>query len=498
MKKLKLILLAILLCTIYSVTAQVAINGDGSDPDGSAILDVKSNEKGLLIPRMIESQRTGITTPATGLLVYQTDGNLGFYYNAGTPATPNWIQLSSTLITQLADADGDTKVQVEETADEDKIRFDVAGSETMVLDGSGILSVGTYGSGTDLTVSGEGTRMIWYPKKAAFRAGTVDGDQWNLSNIGDCSTAMGKNTTASEWASTAMGYHTTASESASTAMGYSTTASGESTTAMGNSTTASGWASTAMGHCTTASGGASTTMGHCTTASNWASTAIGRKTTASGEMSTAIGYYTTVEAYTSLAIGMYNVGGGTSNSWVATDPLFEIGNGTDEDNKANALTVLKNGNVGIGTSTPASILDIAGEYHFPSTDGSNGQVLTTNGSGVLSWTSPSVDKSSVGSAPYDRRLKKDIQALNTENNLSKILQLEGVRFKWKENYNDNLNLGFIAKDVKPVIPESVRYDTLNDIYSMEYSAIIPVLVEAIKEQQLIITELKTRIEQLEK
>jgi hypothetical protein len=125
-------------------------------------------------------------------------------------------------------------------------------------------------------------------------------------------------------------------------------------------------------------------------------------------------------------------------------------------------------------------------------------VLTTNGSGVLSWTSPSVDKSSVGSAPYDRRLKKDIQALNTENNLSKILQLEGVRFKWKENYNDNLNLGFIAKDVKPVIPESVRYDTLNDIYSMEYSAIIPVLVEAIKEQQLIITELKTRIEQLEK
>ena len=118
-------------------------------------------------------------------------------------------------------------------------------------------------------------------------------------------------------------------------------------------------------------------------------------------------------------------------------------------------------------------------------------MLTTNGSGVLSWTSPSVDKSSVGSAPYDRRLKKDIQALNTENNLSKILQLEGVRFKWKENYNDNLNLGFIAKDVKPVIPESVRYDTLNDIYSMEYSAIIPVLVEAIKEQQLIITELKT-------
>jgi len=95
-------------------------------------------------------------------------------------------------------------------------------------------------------------------------------------------------------------------------------------------------------------------------------------------------------------------------------------------------------------------------------------------------------------------LKKDIQALNTENNLSKILQLEGVRFKWKENYNDNLNLGFIAKDVKPVIPESVRYDTLNDIYSMEYSAIIPVFGRSHQRTTTNNHRLKTRIEQLEK
>jgi hypothetical protein len=59
------------------------------------MLDVSSNTKGALIPRMLLAQRTAIANPATGLLVYQTDGLNGFYYNAGTPAVPNWIRLSA-------------------------------------------------------------------------------------------------------------------------------------------------------------------------------------------------------------------------------------------------------------------------------------------------------------------------------------------------------------------------------------------------------------------
>ncbi len=76
-----------LLFTVFLTTnliAQVAINEDSSLPDGSAMLDVKSTDKGFLVPRMTEAERNAITSPATGLLVYQTNGTTGFYYYDGT------------------------------------------------------------------------------------------------------------------------------------------------------------------------------------------------------------------------------------------------------------------------------------------------------------------------------------------------------------------------------------------------------------------------------
>jgi len=54
------------------------------------MLDVKSTTKGMLAPRMTQAQRNAITNPATGLTIYQTDGGPGLYYNAGTPSIPAW------------------------------------------------------------------------------------------------------------------------------------------------------------------------------------------------------------------------------------------------------------------------------------------------------------------------------------------------------------------------------------------------------------------------
>ena len=61
-------------------------------PDASSALDLSSITSGLLIPRMIESERVGITNPATGLMVYQTDATAGFYYYDGA----TWAGLGDT------------------------------------------------------------------------------------------------------------------------------------------------------------------------------------------------------------------------------------------------------------------------------------------------------------------------------------------------------------------------------------------------------------------
>ncbi len=91
MKKIISTSIALLLIAVLPVFGQsLSINTDGSTADASAMLDIKSTVKGLLIPRLTNAQKTALSLPATGLLIYQTDGTAGFYSNYGTPASPVW------------------------------------------------------------------------------------------------------------------------------------------------------------------------------------------------------------------------------------------------------------------------------------------------------------------------------------------------------------------------------------------------------------------------
>src|SRR6187402_896055 len=76
---------------IASAQQGVAINTDGTNADNSALLDIKSSSKGILIPRLTTAQKTAISSPATGLLIYQTNGAAGFYYYNGSA----WASLSA-------------------------------------------------------------------------------------------------------------------------------------------------------------------------------------------------------------------------------------------------------------------------------------------------------------------------------------------------------------------------------------------------------------------
>jgi trimeric autotransporter adhesin len=153
---------------------------------------------------------------------------------------------------------------------------------------NGFVATGTLDSGA-LGASGAGTRLLWYPKKAAFRAGSVNFDQWNDENIGRNSMAMGYNTIGRGEGSVALGFNTTASGSYSTATGAVAVASGDYTIAMGAGATASGFGSTAIGYITNATGAYDTAIGVNTLASGGQSLAMGTETIASGLSSTALG-----------------------------------------------------------------------------------------------------------------------------------------------------------------------------------------------------------------
>ena len=83
MKKSILLLVLLLTISFNNMYAQVGINTDGSQPDNSAMLDIKSTDKGILIPRMTQAQRDAIQQPANGLMIYQTDNTPGFYFYNG-------------------------------------------------------------------------------------------------------------------------------------------------------------------------------------------------------------------------------------------------------------------------------------------------------------------------------------------------------------------------------------------------------------------------------
>jgi hypothetical protein len=183
-----------------------------------------------------------------------------------------------------------------------------------------------------------GSQMLWIPALSAFRAGIFSSLYSNNSTIGQYSAAFG--------------YYTSATGFSSFASGDGSLASGNYSTAIGASQ-ATGFMSTAVGT-STASGSNSFAAGEGTSTGNYA-TALGLGF-ANGGAATAMGYATvTSGSLDSFAVGTCNVGGGSSTTWVATDPLFEIGNGsiafsgppweqTSTITGSDAFVVYKNGN----------------------------------------------------------------------------------------------------------------------------------------------------------
>lgn len=376
-------------------------------------------------------------------------------------------------------------------------------------DDASLLVKGTFGVGA-IPATGPGMRLMWYPRRAAFRAGSVLLNAWDDAKIGNYSVAMGFNTMASQPYTTALGQSTLASGQASTALGNGAMAIGDYATAMGSFTTAGGIASTAMGEETMALGDWSTAMGYYTeagtevagkystamgyrtiaggqasTAMGWSTeaagdyatamgqntlassfgstvmgfntqayglqaTAMGAGTQANGSYSTVMGFSTTAQAYISVVLGRHNIIAGNPTSWDQDDPILVVGNGSDNSNRSNAFTLLKDGS-----------LTIAG--------------------GLFEFS--------------DRRLKTDIHFLT--NALDGLARLQPVRFRFREGTNrpEGAHIGLIAQEVQAVFPELVQQGA-DGYLSVSYTNLSAVLVQALNEQQAEVEALRAEIASL--
>jgi hypothetical protein len=87
----------------------------------------------------------------------------------------------------------------------------------------------------------------------------------------------------------------------------------------------------------------------------------------------------------------------------------------------------------------------------------------------------------------DERLKDNIETI--DGGLERVQELRGVSFNWTNQ--EDKTLGFIAQEIKEVLPEVVKEDN-KGFYQVDYSAVVPVLVEAIKDLKAEIEELKNK------
>jgi hypothetical protein len=172
------------------------------------------------------------------------------------------------------------------------------------------------------------------------------------------------------------------------------------------------------------------------------------------------------------------------NGTASRDMIFFTNGFNDTDEK---MRISYTGNVGIGVTAPADKLTVAGIV-APSVDNT-----WSLGKSTLKWTAVYAVNGTIQTS--DARMKTNIEPLNY--GLKEIILMQPVRYSWK---NDPLSskIGLIAQEVEKLVPEVVAGDEKKENLGMNYGELVPVLINAVKEQQQLIDDIQNRIEVLKK
>jgi len=421
-------------------------------PDASALVEMQTSNKGLLTPRLTQAQCAAIASPATGLLVYQTDGaQPGFYYNAGTGGAPNWTRLNTGAAGAGDNLGNHTATQALNLSGHALVGTgnDLGTTIGVGVRGDGGLNLGQnnvrsvllgYGTGNGTVVSGDNT-YVGYNSGSATTTGYQNTFLGSLSGlatttgsfnhfIGYKSGYNNQGGSQNEFLGYKSGYNNI-SGNTNTFLGFQ---SGMNNITGGNNV----FVGSSTGLNTTGSNnlfvGAQSGSNNSTGSNNWAFGTNAGPNSGNLTNAGAIGYNAVVFQSNSLVLG---------------------GTGTD---------AVK---VGIGNGAPSFTLDVNGSLRCV------GAVNTTS----------------------DQRLKQDIRPLGGA--LAAVQQLRGVRYTFRRNEFPEMKLpageqvGVLAQEVERIYPELVSTDN-KGYKAVNYAQLTPVLLEAIKEQQQQIEALKAQ------
>ncbi len=603
------------LFSIIGFTQNIGINSTGLAPNTSAGLDIDFTNKGFLAPRIAltgVNDAATITTPATSLLIYNTNAGLpdgvGYYYNSGTPAAPVWVRFMSGAPsndwTLLGNSGTNPTTNFIGTTDAQDWVIRTNNTEKMRVQSGGNVGIGTatpttvlnglFYSGQILNIKSPNNRAVLVLEGNDAEISLLDttaalNDKWMLIRSNAGVTYFAPHTDIGGQKFVTLGInHTTGN------VGIGTVAPIENLDVIGD-IRASGTAYWGGAGTRTETRNDAGLMGGRSgfyqtsvpaPAANWPIGAtswwhlldVRHTNTGNNFAMQFAGSFWNQDLYfrktannpaqpwsqilTSLNGWMLTGNAGTTSAtnFIGTTDAQDLVIRTNNTEKMRVQSI---GNVGIGTTTPVARLDVrfgsgglnspilglnvirqfsgeqgttaafiggidagftnsgifvmqkdnfslgsVGSYTLNVVNNGVSQMLVNGAGNVgVGTTTPTYKLHVIGKIKTDNinetsdsRLKKDIVTI--DNAITKVEQLRGVFFNWRteefkdRNFDTTLQMGVIAQEIEKIIPEVVNTD--GDGYkSVEYSKLVGLLIEAIKEQQKTITNLETRSQKSE-
>ncbi len=466
MKHFRIFTLICTFCTAghFAYGQGMAINSTGATPHTSAMLDVSATDKGVLVTRMTQTQRDAIVAPATGLLIYQTDGTPGFYFYNGSAWTAvsgggssaGWGLTGNTGTSATTNFIGNT--------DNIALRFRVNNTRWGNLAPGGNI----YWGENSGHPSNSGSKNI------------AIGDSTLNSFTGSGSIAIG---------SKALIKSTGADN---VAVGFNV---------LKNNTSGSGncaFGSLALSEITT--GGGNSAFGNSALPAN-------------------------ITGYNNVAIGenaLYFSTSGSYNSALGAFTLFHCSSGsynTAVGQGAGLMVMTGSYNTAIGNSSNvSSSLDNAGAFGYNAVSNASNKIVI--GNTAVTVIGGSVAWSNLSDARFKSHIQENVPGLDFVMKLRPVTyHFEARKYEqflgipdslnktrgqeyWKESEN-MVRTGFIAQEVEQAARQA-GYDfsglhkpaTDKDNYTLAYSEFTVPLVKAMQEQQKIIEQQQKMLEQV--